>query len=354
MPASIDRRASIVPVAVVGCGQRLQRNIGERHARESNYFLFHYRAMDEEAVTQAAARIDALYPALYASLFADSPPSEKQAITIDPEQEPGMSYEPSMPRKALVVASPAATLRPVEVTAGDLLLRSLMLTLYGRLAEESRARFPSSTNWLALHDGLRLWLIWEHELPLAHWRKPLVWWIFDNGDLHSAHDNFAVTPFAQALCLQHSLWMHSPLELGVPIICWQPERAEGKINARHYSRSIEGLSLAPLIYKSSPTDYSSTWQPVLPGYAAIELATAFEYIAATYGSEQIPGLLAEVPAHMQVETLIPAVFGVSLTDFDRGWQPFLPNATIERVVPNSPGYFALQGFANSIGSILAL
>ena len=53
------------------------------------------------------------------------------------------------------------------------------------------------------------------------------------------------------------------------------------------------------------------------------MATVLEYGAATYGSERIPALLAALPHHETISTLIPAVFGVSAEDFEVGWQDYL-------------------------------
>lgn len=56
---------------------------------------------------------------------------------------------------------------------------------------------------------------------------------------------------------------------------------------------------------------------------AVALATVTEYVTTTYSAERLPLLLAAIPAHERWETLIPAVFGVSLAEFEEGWHTYL-------------------------------
>lgn len=300
---------------------------GAARVYESQYFTVHYRALDEEAVAQAAARLDVLYPALFASLFGEAPSVEKQQITVDPAQIPqALFYARSIPQKPLVVPSPAATLRPAEMAAGDLLLQSLMFALYQPLAEDAAVRHKLTEQWLTLFDGLRIWLIWEYDLSLAVWQKPLVSWIFREPNNNPEIERSQFVAFAEGLCLYHNLWMRAPTEVGIPVLCVKLHRLETIYINWQYHHALRGLSIAPLLYSSNRFRNDSGWAdvpPIAPAYAPVVLATAFEYIATTYGRERIPALLEAIPAHQEAATLIPAVFGVSVADFDQGWQDFL-------------------------------
>ena len=303
---------------------------GKTRRLESNYFVFHYRSLDEEAVTQAATQLDALYAALYSTFFTELPGDEKLTIQVDPERLPG-KLQPQVEAQvaledAIVVASPAATLTPIEVTAGDLLLQSLMLALFDHLAAQTPAPHNQSSQWFAMQDGLRLWFIWEHELPLSVWRKPVVQWVFGDSEHAGSQGAFAAPAFAHDLCEHHKLWMRSPLDLSVPILCWQQPRSEERLVAWRFQQSLEEVSLASLIYMPMQIDDISTRKhlsPSEPGVAAVGLATLYEYVGSTYGVERIPLLLAALPEHERAETLIPAVFALSLADFDQGWQTFM-------------------------------
>jgi hypothetical protein len=56
---------------------------------------------------------------------------------------------------------------------------------------------------------------------------------------------------------------------------------------------------------------------------SIGLAVMLEYATMREGAEKLPLLLAAFPAHEQWETLIPAVFGQSLAEFEKGRSIFL-------------------------------
>jgi hypothetical protein len=55
----------------------------------------------------------------------------------------------------------------------------------------------------------------------------------------------------------------------------------------------------------------------------IALATLSEYAVATYGRERLPVLVASLGQQNSWETLLPAVFGVSVAEFEAGWQAYL-------------------------------
>jgi hypothetical protein len=50
-----------------------------------------------------------------------------------------------------------------------------------------------------------------------------------------------------------------------------------------------------------------------------------DYVAATYGREQLGVLWAILHKHNDWETLIPAVFGVSVEEFEAGLHAYLEN-----------------------------
>jgi hypothetical protein len=306
---------------------------GKAREYESNYFVLHYHSVDEEAVTQAAAQLDALYPSLYNTLFADAPTGEKVAIFIDPEWTFGGLLPQTTQPDPVTVPSPAATLRPAELPVGDLLLQSAMLALFDHLAEQATERYNLSPGSLGIYGGLRLWLIWEHDLPLARWREPLVEWVFRDPQVAVGAASVAIPTFAHDLCMAHDLWMYSPLDIEVAMWCMRSSEGEEKVMAwRYYGLPVE-LPLTSLMYRldpsDTPSDNTSLWtlrgdmslpDPVVE---SVGLATVFEYTASTYGVERIPLLLEALPHRKRVEALIPAVFGDSLKDFHRGWQAFV-------------------------------
>jgi hypothetical protein len=192
---------------------------GQPQQLESQNFIFVYHDLDEAAVKQAVHQIDALYPQLHRDLYGTSTAHEKLKITLSPTQSSGPIHQDGYPQVGIVLPSPAAALRPSDLSAGDMLLQSLVLAIFDRQTIDS---FPTRIRygqWFQLYNAYRLWFIWEHDLPLAQWRAPLVQWIFEKpGD---ARDPYAVPAFARDLCAHHKLWQISPNDVAVPVHCWQ-------------------------------------------------------------------------------------------------------------------------------------
>jgi hypothetical protein len=281
-------------------------------------------------VTQAAARLDALYLTLNGSFGGHAPAAEKLTIRVDPEWLPDEVLQQSRPQQAganaVVVASPAAMLVPAEMIPSDVLLQSLVLALFSHSTKEAAAHYKTSPRWPNMYNGLRLWLIWEQELPLAVWRKPLVKWIFGDSQSAAGQKSLAVPEFARDLCEHHKLWMRSPLDIAVPVQCWLQAGGEEKIVAWRYRQPPLEIPLALLIYMPVQLENLSLWHNVLqpePAAVAVTLATTLEYVGLTYGAKRVPLLLAAVPKHEAAETLIPAVLGVPLEEFESGWRDFL-------------------------------
>ena len=300
---------------------------GAARQLESDFFIFHYRALDEDAVMHVAPQLDALYPELYESLFWRQPTSDKLTITVDPTHKRRMLDHSRSRESGIVVASPSATLAPVELAASDLLIQSLVIELHNRLSVNALAEHNLPNYWLRLHDALQLWFTWKYDLPLAIWREPLVQWFLDEPKGGARSKAFYSPDFVDELCLHHSLWMRAPLEISVPILCWPSPASEKKSTIWPYHKQALDLSLSTLLYAPTavmdefgipPADHLQE-----PGPYAILLATLFEYVASKYGEDAVLKLWAAIPEHQRAETLIPAVFGVSLEELSAGWHAFL-------------------------------
>lgn len=81
--------------------------------------------------------------------------------------------------------------------------------------------------------------------------------------------------------------------------------------------------LTQLAAPGSPDIYLDSMNKLTHPGQTVALATLFEYVVATYGRERLPALLLGLSQHSTWETLIPAVFGVSQTEFEAGWQAYL-------------------------------
>jgi hypothetical protein len=319
---------------------------GPRRRLETDYFVFHYDEQDREAVKAAAAKLDALYPSLYAAFFPGvpggklllppsipvenvffpgAPNGEKQVVQVDPLQMPGKLAKRAANQDRFVVAAPAAYLAPVDISQADLLAQSVVLALLEDFKAQVSQRFahePYLTDHVKrlrisrLPYAVLLWQLWATDLPLAAWRKPVVEWVFDPEGARPAGD---IPAFAPALCAMHRLWLGWPYQIRVPMICdnqGQPVPSDFWCTPR-----MAALRLADL----TVSDYSSTRRPPADARLGIEvaLATVVEYAAAAYGPARIPVLIENFSRHEQWATLIPAVFGVPAAEFAAGWQAYL-------------------------------
>jgi hypothetical protein len=127
--------------------------------------------------------------------------------------------------------------------------------------------------------------------------------------------------FRAALCAMHQLWMATPLSLQMPLTCHDGFDQTGNYLAWRRIEAPLHLAHFPLVgQKMLMRPYPS--QSIHPA-ATVALATVAAYAAATYGPERIPILIGEASRHESWATLIPAVFGVSVDEFETGWRAYL-------------------------------
>jgi hypothetical protein len=301
---------------------------------EGEHLVFHYYAHDDKAVAEVAARLDARFVELH-RLFLGEPPIDKLTVVVDPAQAPGEIASRVTGDEPLVVASPAAYLAPVAISQADLLAQSVVLALLDDLSAQTllhnngvgktQNQVRRARMWQVL-NGVLLWQLWATDLPLAVWRKPVVQWVYSN--VPEPIDTDSVVPdFQPALCVQHQLWLTSPLAVQIPLSCDTPDRQEQYLVWRYfYPRPVRlaqlGQLAMPIAADAAPALQSVVDWPRHPA-AVVALATLVEYAAAAHGPERIPLLLAEAGRHEDWATLIPAVFGVSVGEFEAGWQAYL-------------------------------
>lgn len=315
---------------------------GPPRQRESLYFLFRYFAQDEEAVMAAASKLDALYPAFYMTLIsgragvASDLPSQKLIIDVAPTAtlpvRIGLTRVEDAP---LTLPSPSATLAPVEMSEEALLVQGVALALFNRRAAQSDTLNRLPVGWRFLRSGLRLWLLWDQELPLARWREPLVHWVFGADEGLPGTWMRPVPAFAHDFCAHHRLWLKTEAEIDMPVICYPFTTNEEPVLA--FRDSLPPFTLPHFVGQEEQLlraeTSTSVTDPPLSVASVVVFATLFEYIrtqeefgangTGTQGAEKVHAFIVAIPAHQSWETLIPALFGVSRRDFEAGWNSFL-------------------------------
>ncbi len=289
---------------------------------ETNYFIFHYYALDTEAVAEAAIKLDSFYLDLVASYPLDPASDGKRQIWVSPEYSL-MGTINRTSDAALEIASPAIYLAPAELNEGDILAQAVLLELLEVLADQSLEHqlpdrsydYQATARVYVLLEGLRLWQLWSTELPLATLHKPTIKWIYS--DVQGKR----VSPvFDAQLCFLHRLWRAAPQAIQLPLFCSDSQQLERYEVGRYLPfdppRSLAEIHLFAITTPDEP-------YRVLVEAEKVGLATLFDYAATTYGRQSLSTLIANAVALSTWETLIPATFGVPYSDFERGWQAHL-------------------------------
>lgn len=225
----------------------------------------------------------------------------------------------------LNVPSPALYRAPVDLRADQLLVQALALPLLNHGLGQVLERQPIDQSWGPLLDGLRLWQVWDLDLPLAAWRVDIVQWLYR--DLPASRPGQAVVLPARypALCAAHQLWLSSPGQIGIPLLCakqawedWFLAPWRGTHDPPHRLAQL-GVPVRAQAYMRQPPALD---EGTSPGQT-VALATLIEYAVATYGRARLPALVASLGQYKTWDTLLPAVYGVSAAHFEAGWQAYL-------------------------------
>jgi hypothetical protein len=252
----------------------------------------------------------------------NAPDAQKLIIEVSVTQNPGYAMPWFGAPKQIVAPSPARYRAPVELTDSELLAQSLALPLFEHVLAQAHKRHPIPTTWLPLKSALRLWQLWDLDLPLAAWREDVVKWIYSDLPAGPPGQLGVLPPRYRELCAAHTLWLLSPLQIHVPLYCTDQDQTLWYF----YWREVfdPPVRLAQL---AAPVDrevaLSSDMPPISPPDQTIALATLIEYAVVTYGRERLPVLVAGLGQYDSWDTLLPAVFGVSATEFEEGWQAYL-------------------------------
>lgn len=289
---------------------------------ESEYFIFNYRQNDVEVVAAVAPQLDVLYAKLLHN-FGLTPDAEKLVIDVRVEQVTGAIVAPLWRSQPMVVPSPALYFAPIEMSEETLLVQSIALPLIEYVGARTIKAHSIPDHGQHLLRSVGLWQLWDLEMPLAQWRQEIVRWLYRDGSTDDP-GKLSVPEHYAELCAMHSLWILSPMSVGIPLDC--SISPKGQWVATRGSAHLPGTPLQRL---RTPfvgyDDYSYYYETSDVGHATeeVEAATMIEYAVTTYGYEQLSVLLASLAQHDSWETLIPAVYGVSPSEFEQGWQAYM-------------------------------
>lgn len=299
---------------------------GQARHYESEHFAFDYRSLDDDAVVEAAPLIENSYRSLYHTLFGSEPEMEKVVIVIDPERRIQVRDSELQPADAITVGSPAALLAPSKLSEGEVLAQAVVLELAFRLTQRVNDQYEIPSQWRQVSNGLRLWLLWNQELPLAAWKRPVVRWVFGQTPNEALPGDTASANFAADLCANHSLWMATPLEIGIWVVCFPHD---GSITPADRMALVTKRLASPFNVQipAPPATAISRFDRITArtnsSTDSVVLATVVDYVVAQYGIDRVPALIKALPQYRDWKNLTPALLGVSQEEFTRGWHEFL-------------------------------
>ncbi len=248
---------------------------GAYHNRETPHILFQYNQLDHTLVATVAPVIESFYTDLYSDLGLELPPNyEKVVIRIaivtgtqraDPCDLVGYAAWVS---DGIVVLSPSFMRVSAPSTNADTLRQTLYATLAYRLILLALQEHQPQVAWRSLVDGLKLWA-------------------------YSAHCEFGAD---RTNDLNHRLRQRLANEM--------PMR-------------LPVLSVVPPPLVDPEETQVTGWQQ------NVVAKTITDYMIATYGRGSLARLLDGMHQHDSWQSLIPAVFGISMEEFESGWQAYL-------------------------------
>lgn len=281
---------------------------------ESSYFVFHFYERDAEDVVAIAPQADALYQTLRRNFGLPLDPQQaKMVVEISLAELPGTGLLRPWKAGLYRIPSPDLYLAPIQVSDQELLLQSLVLFLTADIAKEATVFYQMRWVRTPVLEALRLWALWDADLPLSAWRPVVAEWRLAAPLNADDYDN---------LCALHKVWLASPILLAIPLTCAKQEYSaiKGAVPTGLSVTQLEYLTANAIWYKSIELD-NLFW--VTQSSDTVILETLFEYVTNSYGREKLPALLAALGNHREWETLSPAVFGVPSAEFAAGWREYL-------------------------------
>ncbi|RIK39665.1 MAG: hypothetical protein DCC55_17555 [Chloroflexi bacterium] len=296
---------------------------GPMRSLETPSFVFHFRQRDAAVVVAVAAQVEALYRTMRRNLGLESAPgARKLVIHVSVTQPPRHTSLWFGAPKEIIAASPALYRAPVELADTELLAQSLALPLFEHVLTQAQQGHATPVTWQPLESALRLWQLWDLDLPLADWREEVVKWIYIDLPTKAPRQAVVLPRRYRELCAAHMLWLLSPVQIHLPLFCAGQDQTQWDFYWRASPDPLVHLDQLAVPVALDSTEYGYPLGRSQPGQT-IALATLIDYGVATYGRERLPALVAGLRQHNTWETLVPAVYGVSAAEFEAGWHDYL-------------------------------
>lgn len=296
---------------------------GPARSLETPFFVYHFRQNDAQAVVAVLPQMDTLYRTIRRNVGLPVPSTTaKLVIEVSVTHPLGKEALWLQVSDRFIVPSPALYLAPVELTDAELLAQSIALLLLDAVIAQASEQHTVGSTWQPMVQGIGLWQVWDLNLPLAVWRTEIVQWLYFDLPTARAQKPIRLPDHYTELCAAHKLWLPTPLEINIPLLCTDAELNWEDLRLSPWGWIDPPAHLDELVSNLSPELIADPPAASHPG-RTVALATLIEYAVATYGRDRLASLVAGLGQHEDWETLIPAVYGVSASEFEAGWQAYL-------------------------------
>lgn len=258
---------------------------GAPRAIDTHYFHFEFHQRDELVVARVAGEIDAIYRLLRRDMGLGAPIPEQQwmieVVVADASHQRSTVIQVEGER--LFIPAPTLWSAPVDLSDAAILTELVIDALSDQLIQETRRQIKPKRQWLPMTAGVERWLS-------QYW---------GGSRLPSQHN------FEETEELRGWLAHYRPLRLA-------------DLTAMPDQPSVPGDDFWLPLGFTTREEYEAA-QRVRVRVAQSVIA----YAVTAYGHERLPLLLKAFGVHDTWETLIPAVFGVPVGQFEIGWQAYL-------------------------------
>jgi hypothetical protein len=298
---------------------------GQPQHLATRHFEFTYRSGDAQAVQAVAADLDARYENIRNHMGLPSIPERKIAIDVVMEnpRPSGRSIRLSRP---ITVTSPALLRAPESLTDAAILRQSILLHLVDKAISEAVSTHRLPPHWYPLLTTVRIWQLWDLGGPQTAWRDPVLRRFY--ADIQQIDDEVVpILPGAYTeLCPLYTVWAG---ETWLPLLCPEADEA-GTLKQGNWktSRFTDFVHIPSNRFMFTPMH--KVYDGVYDGgaytrdhYEWVVWVVLLDYIAETFGPDRIGKLWPILHEHKGWETLIPAVFGMSVEEFEADWQTYL-------------------------------
>jgi len=302
-------------------------------------FVFHFPQRDAQTVALVAPRLERFYATLQQDFGVAITATAPLSITVTTTRT--VATAPYRPRIFTTLAVPSPTLYPITTwSESDLLHQSLALLLIDHTLAHVVRQHEIDAMRYPLLDGLRLWQLWQAELPLGRWQADLVRWIYVDLPATAPTAPLPLPEQYVSFCAAHTLWMSHPAQIRLPLLCTGLDQSPDRLPRSLVQEAPRVLPpLDTPVYPDEETDaHGATQATRHPGHI-IAIATVVDYVSRHYGRAQVPHLVAAWGRYPTWNELTPALFGISATDFKTAWLATLDCSTgainnYQRVVEN--------------------